>query len=60
MLQRDKVLETIKQLPNTFSVDEVMDRIFLLEKIDIGLNQSRNNEIITDEARDSKLPEWLS
>ena len=59
MLQREKLIETIKQLPSKFSVDEVIDRIFLLDKIETGLLQSQKGEVTPDEELDKKLPEWL-
>ena len=59
MLTREKVIETIKQLPSKFSIEEVIDRIILLEKIEIGLQQSLNGEVTPDEELNMKLPEWL-
>ena len=59
MLTREKVLETIKLLPAKFSVEEVLDRILLLEKVEIGLQQSLNGEVTPDEELDKKLPEWI-
>ena len=60
MLTREKVIETIKQLPDKFSVDEVIDRIMLLEKIETGLEQSKKGQTTPDEELNSKLPEWLA
>ena len=59
MLTREKVLEVIRQLPDKFSADEVIDRIILLEKIEIGLQQSEEGRVTPDEELASKLPEWL-
>ncbi|MGZ5283733.1 MAG: hypothetical protein ACXWEY_15770 [Bacteroidia bacterium] len=59
MLTREKVIESIKQLPAKFSADEVIDRIILLEKIEIGLLQSEKGKITFDDDLDKKLPEWL-
>jgi len=59
MITKEKLLETIKQLPSKFSVDEVIDRIFLLDKIETGLQQSQNGQVTTDEDLDKKLPKWL-
>jgi hypothetical protein len=33
MITKEQLIETINQLPPEFSVDEVMERILLLEKI---------------------------
>ena len=51
--------DTIKQLPLEFSVDEVIDKIFLLENIEKGLQQSQKGKVTPDEDLDKKLPEWL-
>ena len=60
MLNREKVIETIKQLPANFSIDEVIDRIILLDKIETGLKQSEKNQVISDDELDNKLPKWLT
>lgn len=60
MLTRDKLIETIKLLPDKFSVDEIIDRIFLLEKIETGLQQSHKGQVTPDEELDKKLPKWLA
>ena len=60
MLNREKVIETIKQLPANFSIDEVIDRIILLDKIETGLRQSEKNQVVSDDKLDDKLPKWLA
>ena len=59
MLDKKKVLQTIKDLPDTFSIEEVIDRIVLLQKIEIGLEQSRNGQTLTTSKAKSKLKKWL-
>ena len=59
MITKEQLIETIKQLPPKFSVDEVMERILLLEKIETGLQQSQKGKVTPDEDLDKKLPEWL-
>lgn len=59
MLSKEKILQTIKDLPDTFSIDELFDRIILLNKIEIGLEQSNSGKVnTTDQAKD-KLKKWL-
>ena len=60
MLTRKKVIATIKQLPDKFSVDEIIDRIILLEKIETGLEQSKKGKVTPDEGLEKKLPTWLA
>ncbi len=51
--------KNIKQLPPNFSVDELIDKIYLLQKIETGLEQSKKGQVTTDEELDKKLPKWL-
>jgi hypothetical protein len=59
MITKEPLIETIKQLPPEFSVDEVINKIVLLEKINKGLQQSQKGKVTRDEDLDKKLPEWL-
>lgn len=59
MLTKEKVIKAINKLPGEFSVDQAIDELILLEKIDRGLVQSETNEVIPDEELDKELPEWL-
>lgn len=59
MLTKEQVIGAFKKLPQEFSVDQAIDEIILLEKIENGLSQSQANEVVPDEQLDSELPEWL-
>ena len=49
MLIKTKVLKAIKQLPDEFSIDEMIDKMILIEKIEIGIAQSKRGEVISHE-----------
>ena len=59
MLNREKIIETLKKMPDQVSLDEVFDRIILLDKIETGLEQSEKGQITPDDKLDDKFPEWL-
>ena len=59
MLIKTKVLKAIKQLPDEFSIDEMVDKMILLEKIEIGLAQSERGEVIPDENLDKEIAKWF-
>jgi hypothetical protein len=59
MLTRENVIKAISQLPGQFSVDQAIDELILLEKIEKGLAQSEANDVIPDEELENQLPEWL-
>ena len=41
MITKDQVLNSLKEMPTQFSIDELMDKLILLQKIEIGLEQSK-------------------
>jgi hypothetical protein len=59
MLVKEKVLQLIKELPDTFTIDELVDRMALLEKIQNGLQQSDNNEVLSTSEAKNRLKKWL-
>ena len=59
MLTRDDVLKTIDDLPKEFSLDEIIDKLIILEKIDTGLGQSKNNETVSTSEAKEQLAKWL-
>jgi hypothetical protein len=59
MLTRSNVIKTITKFPEKFSVDELVDKMILLDKIEKGLQQADNNQVISDEEMDKKIEEWL-
>jgi hypothetical protein len=59
MLTKSNVLKTINKFPEHFSVDELVDKMILLDKIEKGLQQADNNQVISDEELDKKIEVWL-
>ncbi|MFA6260665.1 MAG: hypothetical protein WC760_04305 [Bacteroidia bacterium] len=59
MLTKEEIINSIKQLPDSFSLEEVFERILLLEKIEKGKQDSIKGKVIRDEDLDKFLPSWL-
>jgi hypothetical protein len=59
MLIKDKLLKLIDKMPEQFSVEDLMEEVILMEKIQKGIDQSERGEIVSDENLDKHLPEWL-
>ncbi len=52
MITKDKAIEVIKSLPEEFSIEELMNRLILLNKIETGLRQAERGETFTtDQAK---------
>lgn len=48
MLTKHKVHELINQLPDTFSVDELVDELLLWQNIEKARIQVKNREVTTE------------
>ncbi len=59
MLTKDKILRTVQELPDHFSIDELLDRILLLQKIETGREQSQAGLTYSTEEAKAKLARWL-
>ena len=51
MLTKDNVIKTISMFPDNFTLDELVDRLIFMDKVEKGLEQSLANStyILTDE-----------
>jgi hypothetical protein len=58
-ITKKQILSSMKELPESFSAEEIIDKIILLQKIDIGLEQSKNGKVVSEIDARKKLKKWL-
>ena len=59
MLTKTKLKEQIKSLPEHFSIDDLIDRLIFVEKIEQGNKQSENKEIISEKKLNDEIEKWF-
>jgi hypothetical protein len=59
MLTKEKLIETIKELPDSFSIEDLFERIIFLQKIEISMEQSKSGQTHTTEEARERLKKWL-
>jgi hypothetical protein len=59
MLTKEKIISGIQKLPDSVTVDEILDQILLLEKIEKGIDQADNGKVLTEEEFDKRFSKWL-
>ena len=59
MLSKKKIIESIQKLPEEVGLEEVIERIIMLDKIEKGLQQSKEGKTTPNDQLHKKLPEWL-
>ena len=58
MLTKEKVISSLQDMPDRFSMDELIDKLILLQKIETGLEQSKQGEVFSAEEAKEMLKQW--
>lgn len=58
-MKKTQLIETIQNMPEEFSVDELMERLMILQKIEKGQRQIQAGHFYTEEEAKKKLEKWL-
>ena len=56
---KEKVMETIKKLPDDVNYDDIMESIHVQQMITKGIEQLDNGEFISHEGVKERFKEWL-
>lgn len=59
MLTKEKIISSIQEMPENFSFDELVQRAFVLEKIEIAEQQIIEEKVNTTIQAKQKLEKWL-
>jgi hypothetical protein len=59
MLTKNSVLKTIKELPDNFDLDELINKLIFIDKVEKGLDQSLQNQVVSETQAKKKLAKWL-
>jgi len=50
----------IDNLPDEFSIEELIESLILIEKINIGEEQSINRQVISDKELEKEMKTWFT
>ena len=59
MLFKEQVFDTIKTSGERIFLDELIDRLIFIEKVNIGMEQSKQGIVNSEEETIKKLSKWL-
>ncbi len=58
MLTKDKVTNTIKSLPDSFTIDELFDPLMFMENVEEGYQQSETGRVVSNEEVKMIIDKW--
>lgn len=59
MLRKEKVKAEIENLPDEFSIDDLVERLILVEKVEKSILQSERGEVISDAELEKEMEKWF-
>ncbi len=59
MITKTQLISSLEKLPENLTIDQLIDHILFIEKIQKGITDSENGRINTTEEAKQKLSKWL-
>ncbi len=56
---KQQILRAIQQLPDDASIEDALERLYLLYKIERGLRQADSGELISQDEARVRMARWL-
>jgi predicted transcriptional regulator len=58
MFTKDKVNKTVNRLPETFTIDQLIDQLIFIEKVEEGYQQSEAGKLVSNEDVKLMIDKW--
>ena len=59
MVTKTQIVEAMQALPDDATVDDAMERLYVLAKIEMGIAQADAGQLVTQEEARKRLAQWL-
>ena len=56
---KQQILKAIEELPENAGIEDALDRLYLLYKVERGLGQADSGELISQEEVRQRMARWL-
>lgn len=60
MLTKELVNSQIKEMPEEFTLDELIERLIIVEKVSRSLKEVEQGKTISEEELDKKMAKWFA
>jgi hypothetical protein len=59
MLTKTIVKKQLEKLPEEFTLDDLVEQLILIQKIEKGLKDSEDNNILSEKELDQEIDKWF-
>lgn len=57
-MNKQSLVQVVNELPQEFNLDELMEKLLVIEKIDAGLNDVRKGRTVSHEKVKKEVKKW--
>ena len=58
-ITKERLIKQIETFPDELSIDEVIERLIIIEKLEIRIKESDNDETISEEDLKNEMATWF-
>ena len=59
MITKERLIKHINKFPEEISIDELIDKLVFIEKLEKRVELSKNDETISEEALEKEIEKWF-
>lgn len=59
MITKELLKNQIEHFPDNFSIDDLVDRLIFIEKLENRILESKNNKTITEDELSEEISKWF-
>lgn len=57
-MNKEKAIDAINKMPEDFNLDELIERLIVIEKLDVAAQQVKEGEVVYHSEVRKKIDEW--
>lgn len=58
MITKEKLIKHVNKFPDKLSIEDLIDRLIFVEKLEIRIEQSKKDETISEQELENEMKEW--
>ena len=59
MISKEKLLKSLEEMPEKINIDELLDKILFIQKVEEGLAQSTQGHVSSHESVKNEMRQWF-
>lgn len=59
MIRKSRIIESLSDMPEEISIDELVEKLIVIQKVEEGLTASKEGKVYSEEEAKKLLGKWL-